>query len=30
MDVGERVRVTLVGTDAQRGLIDFEGVGPAR
>jgi exoribonuclease-2 len=25
MDVGERVRVKLVGTDAGRGFIDFEG-----
>ena len=27
MDVGERVKVKLVGTDARRGFIDFEGVG---
>jgi hypothetical protein len=27
MDVGERVRVKLTGTDAARGFIDFEGVG---
>jgi exoribonuclease-2 len=26
MDVGERVRVKLTGTDAHRGFIDFEGV----
>jgi hypothetical protein len=26
MDVGERVRVRLVGTDAARGFVDFEGV----
>ena len=26
MDVGERVRVKLTGTDARRGFIDFEGV----
>jgi exoribonuclease-2 len=25
MDVGERVRVRLVGVDAERGFIDFEG-----
>jgi VacB/RNase II family 3'-5' exoribonuclease len=28
MDVGERVRVKLVGTDASRGFVDFEGVSP--
>jgi hypothetical protein len=27
MDVGERVRVKLVATDARKGWIDFEGVG---
>jgi VacB/RNase II family 3'-5' exoribonuclease len=27
MDVGDRVRVKLTGTDAARGFIDFEGVG---
>jgi exoribonuclease-2 len=27
MDVGERVRVKLLATDARRGFIDFEGVG---
>ena len=26
MDVGERVRVRLVRTDAERGHIDFEGI----
>ena len=26
MDVGERVRVRLIDTDAERGHIDFEGV----
>jgi ribonuclease R len=30
MDVGERVRVKLTGTDARRGFIDFDGVGQGR
>jgi exoribonuclease-2 len=30
MDVGERVRVKLIGTDARRGFIDFEGVNQAQ
>jgi ribonuclease R len=30
MDVGERVRVKLMSTDARRGFIDFDGVGVAQ
>ena len=26
MDVGDRVKVKLVGTDAEKGWIDFEGI----
>ena len=26
LDVGERVRVRLIGTDAEKGHIDFEGI----